>query len=419
MRRGDVLHKIINSFQKKALRYGKAFSLILCLFLLCAASIFFVPHSGAVETQTARQEVYFPPRGEWEKRQPEELGMDGRLLREAVSFALSNEWSGPKDLKISITQAFEREPFGEILGPTKDRGGTNGLIIKNGYIVAEWGETKRVDMTFSATKSYLSTTCGLALEDGLITDVHDLVKDYVVDGIFDSEHNSKIQWHHLLNQTSDWSGILWDKPDWSDRPPSDVTWDNLRNRPLKEPGTSFKYNDVRVNLLAYSLLQVWRKPLPIVLKERIMDPIGASSTWRWFGYKNSWVLIDGLHMQSVSGGGHWGGGLFISTHDHARFGLLFLRQGVWKGQPLISKEWINMMKAPTPANPNYGYMWWLNTGQRQLPSAPESVFYAAGFGGNYVLIDGEHDLVIVARWIGNTKTLDGIFKRVLASIQSD
>ena len=70
----------------------------------------------------------------------------------------------------------------------------------------------------------------------------------------------------------------------------------------------FKYNDVRVNVLAYSLLNIFREPLPKVLKSNIMDPIGTSSSWRWFGYENSWTTIDGLQMQSVSGGGHSGGG---------------------------------------------------------------------------------------------------------------
>ena len=72
---------------------------------------------------------------------------------------------------------------------------------------------------------------------------------------------------------------------------------------------------MRINLLAYSLLQVLREPLPVVLRENIMDPIGASRTWRWHGYRNSWVELDGLRMQSVSGGGHFGGGLFINTYD--------------------------------------------------------------------------------------------------------
>lgn len=391
---------------------------LVCLFVFYIILSFSFPLSSRHLGQSAAGDSdYFPGRSDaWQERKPEDLGIDSRLLQEAIDFAIANEWQGPKDLKISITQGFAEEPYGEILGPTKERGTSNGMILKNGYIVAEWGDTERVDMTFSVTKSYLSTVAGLALDRGLIQSVSDPVKNYVTDGKFDSEHNAKINWHHLLTQTSDWSGILWDKPDWSDRPPNEVKWEELRNRELKEPGTYFKYNDVRVNLLAYSLLQVWRESLPKVLRERILDPINASSTWRWNGYKNSWVVLDGVKIQSVSGGGHWGGGMFISTRDQARFGLLFLRRGKWNGKQLISEEWIEMLKVPTLANPGYGYMWWLNTDRKALPSAPETIFYAAGFGGNYIVVDNEHELVVVVRWVGSTQTLDGIMRRVLASI---
>lgn len=403
---------------RKKIMSDRVLKSLVCLFVFYTILSFSFPLSSRLLGQSvAGDSDYYPGRSDaWQKRKPEELGMDSRLLQEAVDFAIANEWQGPKDLKISITQAFAAEPYGEILGPTKERGASNGMILKNGYIVAEWGDTKRVDMTFSVTKSYLSTVAGLALDCGLIQSVSDPVKNYVTDGKFNSEHNAKITWHHLLTQTSDWSGTLWDKPDWSDRPPNEVKWEELRNRELKKPGTYFKYNDVRVNLLAYSLLQVWRESLPKVLGERIMDPINASSTWRWNGYKNSWAVLDGMKIQSVSGGGHWGGGMFISTRDQARFGLLFLRKGKWNGKQLISREWIEMLKIPSPANPGYGYMWWLNTDRKALPSAPETIYYAAGFGGNYIMVDNEHELVVVVRWVGSTQILDGIMRRVLASI---
>lgn len=398
-------------------KFQKILPCFVVLLLILGLSSSLSPYGSARLSE--KRSAYFPGKGDiWEKRTPEELGIDSRLLQEAIDYAMANEWSGPKDPKDAITQSFAREPFGTLIGPTKLRGGVAGIILKNGYIAAEWGDTKRVDMTFSVTKSYLSTMAGLALDHGLIHDVDDPVKDYVKDGKFDSEHNSKITWHHLLQQTSDWSGTLWEKPDWADRPPADVKWDDLRNRELKEPGTNFKYNDVRVNLLAYSLLQIWRMPLPVLLREKIMDPIDASPTWRWHGYKNSWVDIDGLKMQSVSGGGHWGGGMFISTRDHARFGLLFLRKGKWDGKQLISEKWIDMLRIPSSANPTYGYMWWLNTNKRPIRSAPESVYYAAGFGGNYIVVDNEHDLVVVVRWVGSSRTLDGIMKRVLASFNT-
>ena len=136
-----------------------------------------------------------------------------------------------------------------------------------------------------------------------------------------------------------------------------------------------------------------------------MDPIGASTTWRWFGYSNSFVLIDGLEMQSVSGGGHNGGGVFINTMDHARFGYLFLRKGNWDGQQLISEDWIEMVQKPSQANVNYSYMWWLNQkeGSRYWEGVPESVYYAAGFGGNFIVVDNSNDLVIVTRWLEPSK----------------
>ena len=187
------------------------------------------------------------------------------------------------------------------------------------------------------------------------------------------------------------------------------------HRELHEPGTRFKYNDVRINLLAYSLLQVLREPLPVVLKREIMDPIGASDTWRWHGYDNSWVELDGQRMQSVSGGGHFGGGMFISTRDHARFGLLMLNRGVWDGERLLPDDWFDELRRPTEAKPDYGYLWWLNTDKQAIPAAPESAYWAAGFGGNYIYIDECNDLVIVVRWIPD---IEGVVEHVLQALST-
>ena len=229
--------------------------------------------------QLFSQHKYYPPKGnKWEFRSPQELGVDAKKLSMAVEFAKSNEYTGVHDLRIAILEGFAHEPYHKISGPTKKRGGPAGMIIKDGYIIARWGDLNRVDMTFSVTKSYLSSVAGLALDDGLITDVNDHVDQYVWDGTFEGEHNSNITWHHLLNQSSDWSGVLFGMPDWGDRPQKEGSIDDWKYRELKEPGTNFKYNDDRVNVLACSLLQVGRKPLPMVLKEKIMDPIGASST---------------------------------------------------------------------------------------------------------------------------------------------
>lgn len=376
------------------------------LFIVALIALI-LPLSG----QTKSQNPYFPG-ATWETRTPEQMKMNAALLDSAVKYAVANESKVEYDLNIAILKAYGREPYFNIVGPVKPRGGPAGMVIRGGYIVAQWGDINRVDMTFSVTKSFLSTVAGIALDDRLITDINDPVNKYVWDEKFDGAHNSKITWLHLLQQTSDWSGTLFGIHDWADRPPSRGGLDDWKNRTLNEPGTSYKYNDVRVNLLAYSLLHVMREPLPVILKKRIMDPIGASTTWRWYGYENSWVNIDGIMMQSVSGGGHFGGGLFISAADQARFGLLFLRNGNWNGTRLLSEKWVSSVTNTSQASRTYGYMWWTNTGT-PWKGVPESVYHADGFGGNYIIIDKENDLVVVVRWIDSPRI--GEFMRLVVN----
>ncbi len=363
-------------------------------------SIYIIFTSFFFTTTTVAQQPYYPDTV-WQTKKPSELKVNQQTLDSAIKFAIANESSTDIDLRIANLKAYSREPNFQILGPTKLRGKPSGLIIKNGYIIAQWGDVTRADMTFSVTKSFLSTVAGLAVDHHIIKNVNEPVRNYVSD-YFDESHNAKITWKHLLQQSSDWSGCQFELCDWADRPPKEGNIEEWKNRKLLEPGTNFEYNDVRVNLLAYSLLQVWRKPLPVVLKERIMDPIGASTTWRWYGYENSFVNVDGIMMQSVSGGGHFGGGLFISSLDQARFGLLFLRKGKWKHQQLISENWINEAKMPSQPNKAYGYLWWLNKDDR-LKGLSKDIYYAEGFGGNTILIDNEHDLVVVSRWLEPAK----------------
>lgn len=348
------------------------------------------------------QTLYYPDKV-WQEKKPSEVKLNSLMIDSAVKFALNNEIKIDVDLRTALLKSWGREPGYFIQGPTKDRGKPAGLIIKNGYVVAKWGDVDRVDMTFSVTKSFLSTIAGLATDDKLIQSIDEPVKKYVWDNTFESAHNSKITWRHLLTQSSDWSGTFFGLNDWADRPPRQGGIDEWRNRKLNEPGTLFKYNDVRVNILAYSLLNVYRKPLPVVLKDRIMDPINASTTWRWYGYDNTFVNIDGVMTQTVSGGGHHGGGLFISVVDQARFGLLFARNGKWKNQQLISENWVKSVNEPSLANKSYGLMWWTNHENQIGTNISKDVYYAAGYGGNYIIIDKENDLVMITRWLETSK----------------
>jgi CubicO group peptidase (beta-lactamase class C family) len=392
-------------------------------FVIAIASLAVLGSSSGAGSASAAQPdtaphsrpAYFPPRGDWERRPPAQVGMDEAKLRAAVEFARAHESRSPRDLALAHPLSMAREPFDEPIGPFRERGPVTGLVVRHGYVVAAWGEPERVDMTFSVTKSFLSTVVGLAHDRALIRDLDEPVRVLVPGEHFASEHNAKITWDHLLRQTSDWQGSLWGKPDWADRPDGEP--EQWTTRPRREPGTVYEYNDVRVNLLALAALEVWRRPLPQVLRELVMDPIGASPTWRWHGYDNSWVNVDGVQVQSVSGGGHWGGGMWISAFDQARFGYLTLRRGRWKDDQVLSERWVERALTPTTAEPTYGFMnWFLNTGRKLLPSAPESSFFHLGAGTNAVYVDPESDLVVVVRWI-ERDALDGFVSRVLGAIR--
>lgn len=364
--------------------------------------------------------IYFPDRHEWQRRMPANVGMDAAALDEAVRFVKTRDNPAPRDQALAWAKTFgANEPyFGGLIGPTKVRAPINGLIVRRGYVVAEWGETQSVDMAHSVAKTFLTTVVALAWQRGLIRDVNDRVAGYMPRDVelFDAPHNQAITWDHMLRQTSDWQGTLWGKPDWADRPEGKP--DEWANRKLSPPGSRFKYNDVRVNALALATLHVWRRPLPEVLRENVMEPIGASSTWRWHGYDNSWIELDGQRMQSVSGGGHFGGGMFINAWDMARFGYLFLRDGRWKDRQIVAPEWIRMARSPGVANAEYGFAnWYLNPERKRLPATPESAVTFVGNGQNIIYVDQQNDLLIVVRWIDSTASLNEFIGKVLAAMR--
>jgi hypothetical protein len=373
--------------------------------------LFAIATTAALFAVAAQAGDYVPPKGSWQTHTPQEEGLDPAKLQAAIDFAIGNEPKFPpdlakvadvRDMRIAIPLQWSG-PYSDPIGPLKPHAPANGIILRHGYIVAEWGDTSAVDMTHSVTKTFLSAVAGIAFDRRLIRDVNDRVIDYVQPSPdFSDPHNLPITWDEMLRQTSGWIGTMWGKPWWADRPGKNP-WDELAAGP-PPVGTHWKYSDVRVNAFALALTCLWKRPLPEVLRESVMNPIGASNKWHWEGYTNSWAMIGGKRIQVVPGGGHWGGGMFISTRDLARMGLLGLRNGRWGDRRILSEKWIAMAKTPTGPNPGYGYMnWFLNTGQKLFPAAREDSVAFIGNGDNIVFIDYQHDVVAVVRWIDDAQ----------------
>jgi CubicO group peptidase (beta-lactamase class C family) len=356
----------------------------------------------------------------WPRLAPEKAGFDPHTLAEAAAFAVAHETPWPHDLRSHLESGFfEPPPHNAILGPIEPRGGPNGLLLRHGRIVAAWGDTRRADRTFSAAKSYLSLLAGLAWGDGLIpADLDEPVGRQVRDGGFEGPRNGAVTWRHLLQNTSEWEGTLFGKSDLIDRGRDLAVEGQGRKglkRTLQPPGTYWEYNDVRVNRLSLALLRRFGRPLPEVFAERIMRPIGASADWSWHGYETSWVEVPGRgRVQSVSGGGHWGGGVFILAEDQARIGLLAAQNGVWAGRRLLPEDWVAACRTPCPLNANYGLLWWLNTGRTKWPSAGAESFAFSGAGGNTTWVDPARGIVAVMRWL-DPKALDGFLRQMTAA----
>ena len=353
--------------------------------------------------------TYFPPPGKWQRKSPGDVGLDAAKLQQAVDFAKTkgSDWNFERD---------QVKAFGPLLGPIpKTHAATNGFVVRHGYIAAEFGDTKAVDPVYSMAKSFVSTTAGLAVTKGLIKDINDPVAKYIHDGGYDSPHNAKITWRNHAEQTTEWEGTLWDRnADFTD--PTRFGAAALPARPIQDPGTHYEYNDVRMNRFALSLARLFGKSVPDVFKENIMDPIGASDTWKWYGYDNSYVDINGKKVQSVTGGTRWGGGFWTNSEDIARVGLLILNHGNWNGRQLISEQWLTDAVKASALGPDYGYCWWLNTKQKKWPNLPANSFAAVGNGGNAIWISPSHDLVIVWRWYDGDKSLDAFARQVIDSI---
>ena len=372
------------------------------LALSLAASL-----AALLPLSAAAQQQYFPPGGEWARKTPAELGIDAQKLAAAVQFAQANE------TKRALDFSDQEATFGARLGsmPTR-RAHTNGLVIYKGYVVAEFGDTQFVDPTYSVAKSMLATVAGVAVRDGRLN-VDEAVAKRVDDGGYASARNAQVTWKQHLQQESEWEGSLWGKN--ADFIGKEAFGAGERKpRSLLPPGSFYEYNDVRINRFALSLLRVFGKPVPEVFQEQVMDPIGASSSWKWVPYHNSYVELNGKQVPSVSGGTRWGGGMWINSWDMARFGYLWLRNGSWNGRQILPPAYVKAALTPSAHGPDYGYLWWLNTKGKNLPGLPTSAYAALGAGSNTILVSPEHDLVIVWRW--HAGNVGDFATRVIASL---
>jgi CubicO group peptidase (beta-lactamase class C family) len=349
--------------------------------------------------------------------------------RERIGAALAeirlHEPDLPRGMDDWLGSTLPSEPWPYVMGPVLDRGAPNGVVWVGGQEVARWGDPARRAMAFSIAKSALGTVAGLAFGDGLLPDLDLPVVAQVPLTAFggdvygpgvpdDPTAARRITWRHLLTQTSEWRGTLFDVPWWAD-----PQGKQERGAPSVTPGTRFSYNDVRTNLCSLALTHLLGTSNAASLGARVLEPLGVEAGWSWHGLDQMRTRVpSGEDVVVTTGGSHWGGGLWLSAEDLARFGQLHLDGGEWEGRRLLSAEWCRRMLVPTHARRAYGLMWWRNPeagvgadeeGASPLgaiagadafyPGAGIRGFAAHGTGEQIVWCDPDRDLVAVVRWV--------------------
>jgi CubicO group peptidase (beta-lactamase class C family) len=293
------------------------------------------------------QKVY--PNHAWARSTPEEQGLDPVPIREMDQLMRKAE--------------------------------ANGLLVRNGYVVVEWNYGTPMEVPVdvkSITKSFTSLVLGLALDDALIASLDTRVKD-VHPGFEAGPFTDDITFRHLATMSA---GIKSVRP-WG--------WYYLYRNWLP-PEVAMVYNSDQPVYLARALTYLYSRTLLSVLKERILDPIGAAADWRIDGPApwSTVVARDGSDLPVNMG---WGG-MRCTAGDLARVGYLFLNAGCWDGEQLISDDYIRACWSEIPLKPfspekwgnGYGLYWW-----RLVPG----VWYMAGLGDQFCVVDAVRQLVMV------------------------
>ena len=326
-----------------------------------------------------KEENMIYPQKNWQKKDPEKVGVNLLKLRKAMnkldSFFLHND---------------------------DEAGASQSVVIKNGYLIWQGDETDAFHPVWSCTKSYISTVLGLLIDENLCS-LDTLIYEYVPEI---GEEYKGVTLRHLTTMTSGYNaiGYTYDQ-DGSENP-------FVPDTPLFAPGTKYLYWDDPMNLFALVLTRISGRSLEEVFTQKIATPLQIQNfkwgQWEHYPEQNNTILNGGS--------GNLDKGVSTTPLDLARFGLLFLSKGKWDGKQLISEKWVEQATTTQVSNelPNivyagrthltgsghYGYNWWTNgvnpnSKKRIIEHAPEGLFYASGLCDNKCFVIPEWEMVVV------------------------
>ncbi len=279
-------------------------------------------------------------------------------------------------------QSMSAEGVAKIGAWLKDNGSKTGMVVRHGRIVGEWyfdGATpKSKYIVYSSSKSFSSTAAGVAIAQGKFK-LDSKVGDYFPDA--EPAEKREITVEQLLSMTSG------TKSDNSQLERSDLFSYVLNELPMvAAPGSKWEYNNTGLALLSPVFHKATGQQIDQFLGEHVFDKIGIPrDDWSWEDRSGMPISYSGLH---------------ITARSFARFGLLFLNKGQWRGQNIVSSDWVTQaVRAHQDLNPRYGYLWW-NNSTGAWPGVPKDAYAAMGKFNNDMLIVPSMDLIVI-RQVGD------------------
>lgn len=269
-------------------------------------------------------------------------------------------------------------------------GGGSGFITRHGRVVYTWGDAAALYTVKSATKSIGGIALGLALDDGRLK-LADSAQTHLSTIGVPPQSNQQTGWLDqitILQLATHTAGF--------EKPGGFV--------PLEfEPGTTWSYSDGGANWLADVITQVYGEDLNSLLFSRVFSTLGITDDMLvWRDNSSRTDQLNGVKRREISSG------IDTNVDAMARIGYLFLRNGEWNGQRVLSESFVELVQTPRPesaaatnadpehdptATVNYGVLWWTNS-SGELPGVPRDAYWAWGLGDNLIVVIPSLDLVI-------------------------
>lgn len=336
-----------------------------------------------ISPATAQDTPAFPTDG-WSVSTPEAQGMDSLLLAQML-------------------EAYVRPLDGPDIH--------NILIIRNGQVVLDASvppySSDLPHALYSVTKLLASTLAGAAQERGFIAGPDQSIWDFFNPGDYANMNDDKMALT-LRNFMTQRSGLSVSPSEDLDvyalmDPDADWVQSILDSRMVAAPGAMFSYTDSNAYIVNAAIQQATGMPVQDFAEETLFGPLGITD-YEW-----------ATSPQGIA----WGGdGLQLSPHDLAKIGYLYLQNGTWDGQQILSPEWIEA--AWTDAGrgdffDGYGFFWWVDETQ----GSDSPVFLGVGLEGQFLAVYPEHDLIVVTNGDVNYMTPGYVHSHIVRAIQSD